>query len=96
MPPWWPDKRSGRSVKAAPYLLLLKRSDFYVVGTEGMEEPERRADEKGHADERAELQAEVQNLRAQVHSLRLAIEQAARLIWIKPTEAEKILSNALN
>ena len=23
------------------------------------------------------------------------IEQAARLIWIKPTEAEKILSNAL-
>ena len=61
-----------------------------------MEEPERRADEKGHADERAELQAKVQNLRAQVHSLRLAIEQAARLIWIKPTEAEKILSNALN
>ena len=60
-----------------------------------MEEPERRADEKGHADERAELQAKVQNLRAQVHSLRLAIEQAARLIWIKPTEAEKILSNAL-
>jgi hypothetical protein len=60
-----------------------------------MEEPVRRADEKGHADERAELQAEVQNLRAQVHSLRLAIEQAARLIWIKPTEAEKILSNAL-
>ena len=60
-----------------------------------MEEPERQADEKGRADERAELQAEVQNLRAQVHSLRLAIEQAARLIWIKPTEAEKILSNAL-
>ena len=60
-----------------------------------MEEPERRVDEKGHADERAELQAEVQNLRTQVHSLRLAIEQAARLIWIKPTEAEKILSNAL-
>jgi hypothetical protein len=75
--------------------LLLKRSDFYVVGTEGMKEPELRADEKGWADERAELQAEVQNLRAQLHSLRLAIEQAARLVWIKPTEAEKILSNAL-
>ena len=24
VPPWWPDERSGRSVKAAPYLLLLK------------------------------------------------------------------------
>jgi hypothetical protein len=42
-----------------------------------------------------ELEAEIQELREQNHKLRLAMEQAARLIWIKPTEAEKMLSTAL-
>jgi hypothetical protein len=44
---------------------------------------------------RNEAEAEIQELRDQNHRLRLAMEEAARLIWIKPTEAEKILSNAL-
>jgi hypothetical protein len=44
---------------------------------------------------RNETEAEIQELRDQNHRLRLAMEEAARLIWIKPTEAEKILSNAL-
>ena len=42
-----------------------------------------------------ETEAEIQELRDKIHRLRLAMEQAARLIWIKPTEAEKILSKAL-
>jgi hypothetical protein len=41
------------------------------------------------------VEAENQELRDQNHRLRLAMEEAARLIWIKPTEAEKILSTAL-
>ena len=41
------------------------------------------------------LEAEIQELPDQIHRLRLAMEQAARLIWIKPTEAEQILSKAL-
>lgn len=41
------------------------------------------------------VEAENQELRVQNHRLRLAMEEAARLIWIKPTEAEKILSTAL-
>jgi hypothetical protein len=48
-----------------------------------------------HFVERNEAEAEIQELRAQFHRLRLAMEQAARLIWIKPTEAENMLSNAL-
>jgi len=44
---------------------------------------------------RNETEAEIQELRDQNHRLRLAMEEVARLIWIKPTEAEKILSNAL-
>jgi hypothetical protein len=44
---------------------------------------------------RNEAEAEIHELRDQNHRLRLAMEEAARLIWIKPTEAEKILSNAL-
>ena len=38
-----------------------------------------------------ELEAEIQELRQQNHKLRLAMEEAARLIWI----AEKTLSTAL-
>ncbi len=45
--------------------------------------------------EHKETEAEIQELRNKIHRLRLAMEQAARLIWIKPTEAEKMLSNAL-
>jgi hypothetical protein len=45
--------------------------------------------------ERNEVEAEIQELRFQIRSLRLAMEQAARLIWIKPTQAERMLSNAL-
>jgi hypothetical protein len=48
-----------------------------------------------YPDEHKEIEAENQELRAQIHRLRLAMEQAARLIWIKPTEAERMLSNAL-
>ena len=48
-----------------------------------------------HFVERNEAEAEIQELRAQIHRLRLAMEQAARLIWIKPTEAENMLSIAL-
>jgi hypothetical protein len=48
-----------------------------------------------YADGRNEIEAENQELRVQNHRLRLAMEEAARLIWIKPTEAEKILSTAL-
>jgi hypothetical protein len=44
---------------------------------------------------RNEIEAENQALRDQNYKLRLVMEQAARLIWIKPTEAETILSNAL-
>jgi hypothetical protein len=62
--------------------LVRKTSDF-------MDEPHER---NSHADR---IEAEVQELRDQNRRLRLAIEEAARLIWIKPTEAEKILSNAL-
>jgi Iap family predicted aminopeptidase len=52
-------------------------------------------DENGYADGRNAIEAENQKLRDQNYRLRLAIEEAARLIWIKPTEAEKILSKAL-
>jgi hypothetical protein len=45
--------------------------------------------------EHKEPEPEIQELRDQIHRLRLAMEKAARLIWIKPTEAEKILSTAL-
>jgi cell division protein FtsB len=48
-------------------------------------------DENGYADGRNAIEAENQKLRDQNYRLRLAIEEAARLIWIKPTEAEKIL-----
>jgi hypothetical protein len=48
-----------------------------------------------HVVEQNGSEAEIQELRAQIHRLRLAMEQAARLIWIKPTKAEKMLSNAL-
>ena len=44
---------------------------------------------------RDEAEAEIQELRGQNYRLRLAMEEAARLIWIKPTEAEQILSKAL-
>jgi hypothetical protein len=51
--------------------------------------------ENSYADGHKEIEAEIQELRDQNRRLRLAIEEAARLIWIKPTEAERILSNAL-
>ena len=50
---------------------------------------------ENYTDRYRELEAEVQKLRAQNHRPRLAIEEAARMIWIKPNEAEEILSNAL-
>jgi len=50
---------------------------------------------ENHTDRYKQLEAEVQKLRTQNHRLRLAIEDAARMIWIKPNEAEEILSNAL-
>jgi hypothetical protein len=53
-----------------------------------------RLNENAYADQ-GTTEAEVQALRDQNHRLRLAIEEAARLIWIKPTDAEKILSTAL-
>jgi len=45
--------------------------------------------------EHKETEAEIQELRDQIHRLRLAMEEAARVIWIKPTQAERILSIAL-
>jgi hypothetical protein len=52
--------------------------------------------ENGSADARKEIEAENQELRDQNRRLRLAIEEAARLIWIKPTEAENTVETRLS
>jgi hypothetical protein len=44
----------------------------------------------------AELEAEIVRLRRELAALRLAIEQAARLIWVEPVEAERLLARALD
>jgi hypothetical protein len=46
-------------------------------------------------DRERDLLARLTELHAKHQALRLAVETAARLIWIAPVEAERILTQAL-